>query len=148
MKVKLTMKERDLVARALYKAVEEQGADPKLVYRAGRILETLRDDDRERYYTDLSADLSAQRTEWLKLQAEYVTGKAEKHPGPEPRIDPVKYEGPEEEFTLLDADYKTVQQVLGKSGWWAVIDPQTKTVQTENMRVCRRLMDKFGVGGE
>jgi hypothetical protein len=146
MKIKLTMKERDLVAKALYRMVEEQGADPKLVYRAGRILETLKDDDREKYYTELVREFSVKRAEWLRIQGDYLAGRSEISPGTEPRIDPTRYEGPEEEFTLLDSDYKTIQQALGKSGWWMSVDPQTKTIQHENMMACKKLMDKFGLG--
>jgi hypothetical protein len=45
------------------------------------------------------------------------------------------------EFTLLESDYGTIREALSRPGWWIGEDARS----VEDPRVCKRLMDKFGL---
>jgi hypothetical protein len=130
--IKLTHRERGMIFMALRNLLKSDGADPKILYRAGRILDVLDDDEREKYYTELS-------TKYRKLESEWIAAGST---GPQPRVSKEELDGELREFTLLDSDYGTVKEALSRTGWW--IGEDGKSV--EDPRACRRLLEKFGLG--
>jgi hypothetical protein len=130
--VKLTHRERGMIFMALRHLLKSGGTEPKILYRAGRILDVLDDDERERYYTDLS-------TKYRKLESEWIAAGST---GPQPRVSKEELDGELREFTLLDSDYGTIKEALSRPGWW--IGEDGKSV--EDPRACRRLLEKFGLG--
>lgn len=130
--VKLTHRERGMIFMALRHLLKSGGTEPKILYRAGRILDVLDDDEREKYYTELS-------TKYRKLESEWIASGST---GPQPRVSKEELDGELREFTLLDSDYGTIKEALSRPGWW--IGEDGKSV--EDPRACRRLLEKFGLG--
>jgi hypothetical protein len=121
-----------MIFMALRNLLKSGGTEPKILYRAGRILDVLDDDEREKYYADLSA-------KYRKLESEWIAAGST---SPQPRVSKEELDGELREFTLLDSDYGTVKEALSRPGWW--IGEDGKSV--EDPRACRRLLEKFGLG--
>lgn len=133
------MKERDLIARAVYKYISGANKNVQILYRAGKLLDAIKDDEREKYYMSIQNVLDKDMANWEKNRNLYVSGLGS-DPGPRPKVEADKILGPVEDFELDDKDVSFIKSALSSDGWW-VLDNGS----TEDPRICARLMDKFGL---
>jgi hypothetical protein len=123
MRVLLSHKERDLLAAALYRLTKADPS-PKIVFKVGRILEAIDDDERVTYYQALQERLRSQEIEWRRKAA------LSEDPGAPPRLLRTDLLGNEREFEILDRDVEFIRKAL------------------EDPRTVVGLLRKFGIEGD
>lgn len=137
MKIILSHKERDLLAAALYRLTKADPS-PKNVFKAGRILEAIDDDERVAYYQALQERMRTQEIEWRRKAA------SSEDPGAPPRLLRADLLGNEREFEILDKDIEFIRRALETPGWFVSEDGKN----LEDPRTVVGLLRKFGIEGD